>query len=147
MLIRMILIAWLQFAYIAGAGAAGPAYAPGKVVYDLSDAAPEMLGHMLDRASLLQNIYGNDPFEASIIFVIHEGAIPLFAAKAPNTGSDLMRRAASLALGEIIEFRLCRASARMQGFSGDDFPDFVTMVPMADAEIVQLQQEGYAYLR
>jgi hypothetical protein len=35
----------------------------------------------------------------------------------------------------------------MQGYKSTDFPSFVKVVPMADAEIVMLQQQGYAYLR
>jgi intracellular sulfur oxidation DsrE/DsrF family protein len=58
-----------------------------------------------------------------------------------------MRRAESLTLGEITEFRLCSASARLQGFDAGDFPAFVKLVPMADAELVRLQGEGYAYLK
>lgn len=122
-------------------------YSPAKVVYDVSDSDSAALQHLLDRASLLQNVYGNDPFEASIVFVIHEGAIPLFAKSTQNKKTDLMHRANSLTLGEIIEFRICRASAKMQGFEQEDFHEFVKMVPMADAEIVKLQNEGYAYLR
>lgn len=121
-------------------------YAPAKVVYDLSSPDAAELNHILDRASLLQKVYDNDTFDASIIIVVHEGAIPLFA-KANKKHRELMQRANSLSLGEIIQFRLCQASARMQGYNEKDFYNFVSMVPMADAEIVQLQNRGYAYLR
>ena len=119
-------------------------YLPSKVVYDVSTPDPEELNRLLDRAALLQIMYDNDPFEASIVLVIHEGAVPLFAR---GEHERLMQRTASLAVAEIIEFRLCRASARMQGYDTSDFHEFVTVVPMADAEIVQLQREDYAYLR
>jgi len=119
---------------------------PSKVVYDVTTADPDELNRLLDRVSLLQIMYGNDPFDASIVMVAHEGAISLFA-RSDDKNAQLMQRAQSLTVGEIIEFRLCGASARIQGFEGSDFHGFVTMVPMADAEIVQLQQNGYAYLR
>ena len=122
-------------------------YAPSKVVYDISTSDPEALGHILDRVNLLQSIYQNDSFEASIVLVIHEGAIPLFGANDKAIQPELMQRARSLSLGEIIKFKVCKASATMQGFKKQDIQDFVAMVPMADAEIVKLQQEGYAYLR
>jgi hypothetical protein len=73
------------------------AYAPHKVVYDV--AAPDVgsFSRVLDRVSYLNNIYRADPFDASIVVVLH---------------------------------------------------GFVRVVPMADAEIVRLQQEeGYAYMR
>lgn len=121
-------------------------YAPAKVIYDVSSANPAQLNAILDRVSLLQRVYGNDTFEASIIIVVHEGAIPLFA-RGNKTHASLMQRAASLVLDDIIQFRLCLASARMQGFKDNDFYAFAQMVPMADAEIVELQNKGYAYLR
>lgn len=126
-------------------------YLPSKVTYDLSSPDPAVLKNILDRISMLQNVYDNNPFEASIVVVIHEGAIPLFA-KNKKTGTrkkyaGLMRRAKSLALGEIIKFKVCETSAKMQGIVNEDLPDFTSMVPMADAELVKLQQSGYAYLR
>ena len=123
------------------------AYAPAKVVYDVASANPDDLRHILDRASLLQNLYGSDPFAASIVIVIHEGAIPLVTKADRNKRKGLVKRAHSLSLGEVIQFRLCRTSAKMQGFSQKDFDDFIKLVPMADAEIIQLQHDGYAYLR
>ncbi|WP_455205423.1 DsrE family protein [Kaarinaea lacus] len=122
-------------------------YSPAKVVYDVSSADAVAVNHILDRVSLLQNMYDNNPFEASIIIVVHEGAIPLFSKSQIHEHRDLVRRANSLTMGDIIQFRICSASAKMQGFTQKDFPDFVKMVPMADAEIVMLQHNGYAYLR
>ncbi len=122
-------------------------YAPGKVVYDFSSPDPQMLNNILDRASALQNIYGGNSFDASIVIVIHEGAIPQFARGKPARDEATMRRVASLATGEVISFRVCAMSARMQGLGAEDFDKFVALVPMADAEIVRLQRDGYAYLR
>jgi len=121
-------------------------YPAAKVVYDISSADAAGMDHLLDRVSLLQNLYDNDAFEASIVLVIHEGAIALFANGNENT-IRLRQRAYSLTAAEIIEFRICAASARMQGFEEGDLPDFVRMVPMADGEIVMLQNAGYAYIR
>lgn len=134
-------------ALLAGATTHAGPYAPGKVVYDVTSADPAAVQHVLDRASLLQDLYGNDPMEASIVIVLHEGAIPLFSRRARAMHAQLQERARGLAMGEVIEFRLCQASARMQGLGAGDFDAFVGLVPMADAEIVRLQQGGYAYLR
>ncbi len=127
--------------------AAETLYDPDKVVYDLSSSDPSVLSGLLDRAGALQRLYGNDPFEASIVFVVHEGALPLFARGAPAFQAELMQRAESLALGEVVQFRLCEMSARSQGLEPDAFPSFARQVPMADAELVRLQHAGYAYLR
>lgn len=59
-----------------------------------------------------------------------------------------MVRAQSLSAGDVMEFRICKASAQLQGFKPGDIHDFIKMVSMADAEIVHLQQEaGFAYMR
>jgi len=104
-------------------------YRPSRVVYDFSNPDPIVLGQMLDRASLLQKIYQNDVFESSIVFVIHEGAVPLFVKDVASPFQEMMQRAKSLVLGEIIQFRICKASAVMQGFEENDLQDFVKMVP------------------
>ena len=125
-------------------------YKPSKTVYDISSSNPADLDNILDRVGLLQKIYNNDLFEASIVLVIHEGAIDLFKDSALSIDKErqnLMARARGLSMGEIIKFKVCEASARMQNISRDQLSDFVSMVPMADAEIIKLQQQGYAYLR
>ncbi|MDH5324794.1 MAG: DsrE family protein [Gammaproteobacteria bacterium] len=121
-------------------------YKPAKVTYDVSTADPKQLAHLLDRINLLQTVYNHNSFDASIVLVIHEGAIPLFTKKYPNQ-EQLMQRARGLSLGEMIEFRICEASAKQQGIGANDLHNFVILVPMADAELVQLQTQGYAYLK
>jgi intracellular sulfur oxidation DsrE/DsrF family protein len=146
-MIRILTIFFLLLFLSLTCSAESTLYRPSKVVYDFSNPDPEILGLMLDRANLLQKIYQNDVFDSSIVFVIHEGAVPLFGDAEKKRFPEIMRRARGLALGDIIQFRICKASAAMQGFSEKNLQDFVKMVPMADAELVKLQQDGYAYLR
>ena len=43
---------------------------------------------------------------------------------------------------------MCRVAAQGRGFEPDEIHGFVSMVPMADAEIIRLQQEeGYVFMR
>jgi intracellular sulfur oxidation DsrE/DsrF family protein len=58
-----------------------------------------------------------------------------------------VKRAQSLTVGGVIEIRMCRAAAKRRGLMADDIHGFISMVPMADAEIVKLQSEGYAYMQ
>jgi len=58
---------------------------------------------------------------------------------------NLIRRAQSLTVGSSIEFRLCLVDAKRQNYEAKDIHGFVNMVPMADAELVRLQHDGYAY--
>ena len=144
---RLIGLIWLLAVNPLTPAQADSVYRPDKVVYDLSSPDPKALENLLDRVGALQSIYGNDLFEASIVIVVHEGALPLFARHESRFQKQLMQRAESLALGEIIRFRLCEMSARIQGLRTEDFPAFTVWVPMADAEIVHLQHSGHAYLR
>lgn len=123
-------------------------YDPQKVVYDVAAHDMKAFESVLDRASFLNNLYNADPFGASIVLVLHGDEIPYFAVKNLSRYRALMQRAQSLTLAGPIEFRMCRVAARSRGFEPEEIHGFVRIVPMADAEIVRLQQqEGYVYMR
>ena len=124
-----------------------PQYAKQKVVYDTAVTSVKGLTGVLDRVSFLSNLNGADPFENKIVIVLHGDEIPFFGIKNYPKYKALMTRAQSLTVGGIIEFRMCRVAAKGRGYEAKDIHGFVTMVPMGDAEIVRLQQEGYAYMR
>jgi uncharacterized protein len=124
------------------------AYAPQKVVYDVAVSSPAELEGVLDRVSFLNNIYEANPFDSSIVVVLHGDEIPLFAVSNYAKNRELMTRAQSLTRAGPIQFRMCVVAARAHGYKPEDIHGFVQMVPMADAEIVKLQREGgYAYMR
>lgn len=124
------------------------AYAPQKVVYDVAVSGPAELEGVLDRVSFLNNIYEANPFDSSIVVVLHGDEIPMFATKNHAKHSELMARAQSLTRAGPVQFRMCVVAARAHGYQPEDIHGFVRMVPMADAEIVRLQREGgYAYMR
>jgi intracellular sulfur oxidation DsrE/DsrF family protein len=123
-------------------------YAPHKVVYDVSVSSVEGFSRVLDRVSFLNNIYNADPFEASIVLVLHGDEIPFFAIDKLDRYRELMQRAQSLTVAGPVEFRMCRVAAKGHGLEPGDIHGFVKVVPMADAELVRLQrEEGYAYMR
>lgn len=123
-------------------------YKAHKVLYDVSASGEQEFRRVLDRASYLNNLYGADPFAASIVLVLHGDEIPFFAIENLHRYRDLMTRAHSLTIGGIIEFRMCQVAARGHGYEPEDIHGFVKVVPMADAEIVRLQKEqGHAYMR
>ena len=121
-------------------------YSQQKVVYDLF-GKDRKIARILDRASLISILNGADPFDSSVMIVIHGESIPYFATKNFADNRELMERAQSLSVGEVVKFRLCGAAARMRGYQAEDFHGFIEVVPMADAEIVRLQQQGYAYMQ
>jgi len=123
-------------------------YSPHKVIYDLTSGDAEEINFSLSRISYLNKLYASDPFESSIIVVVHENALPYFAIEKYNDNKALMNRARNLTVGTSIEFRMCTVSAAFKGYAPKDIHGFVQMVPMADAEIIRLQlEEGYAYIK
>lgn len=124
------------------------AYKPQRVVYDVSVSSVSVFSNILDRVSYLNTLYQADPFESSIVLVLHGNEIPFFAVKNYPEHKELMARAQSLVNSGNIKFRMCKLAAQGHGFKPADIHGFVEMVPMADAEIVRLQQEGHhAYMR
>lgn len=132
-----------------GQGVVDPVeYAPQKVVYDVAEGDPARFERILDRVSFLNNLYEADPFEASIVLVLHGDEIAFFAIENFAEHEALMRRAQSLTVGGPVEFRMCRVAALERGFEPEDIHGFVHLVPMADAEIVRLQQEeGHVFMQ
>ena len=123
-------------------------YKPQKVVYDVTTGNLKAVAHVLNRASHLSKITGADPFEQSIVLVLHGASIKLFATKNTEKYETMLNRAQSLVESEVISIRMCELSAEGQGFFPKDIHGFVKMVPMGDAEIIRLQhEEGHAYMR
>ncbi len=156
MIERLLIVLCLAFSLPALAASDAPwgsakelpiEYSKQKVVYDVAVDSVAALTSVLDRASYLSAINGANPFDDKIVIVLHGDEIPFFAIKNLARYKDLMVRAQSLTVGGIIEFRMCRVAAEGHGFQPEDIHGFVSMVPMADAEIVRLQHEGYGYMR
>jgi len=123
-------------------------YKPQKVVYDVAVNSVKKVTSVLDRASYLSKITGADPFDSSIVLVLHGSEIDYFAIKNYNKHKDLMQRAQSLVESEVLKIRMCRIAAQGHGYKPEDIHGFVDMVPMGDAEIIRLQnEENHAYMR
>jgi len=122
-------------------------YKPNKVLYDVTSGDKKIILNVLDRVGYLYNLYGSDTFDSSIVIVVHGDAIPFFAIDDLKKYEEIMRRAQSLTVGTSIEFRMCRAAAKLLKYEPRDIHGFVKMVPMADAEIVRLQRDNYAYMQ
>ncbi|MGD8743597.1 MAG: DsrE family protein [Granulosicoccaceae bacterium] len=124
------------------------AYAPHKVVYDVAVSSVSAFTNVLDRVSYLNTLYEADPFDSSIVMVLHGNEIPFFAIKNYDKHKELMARAQSLINSGNIRFRMCKLAAQGHGFKPEDIHGFVEVVPMADAEIIRLQQEEHhVYMR
>ncbi len=123
-------------------------YKPQKVVYDVHVRTVEAVESVLDRASHLSMITGADPFEQSIVLVLHGKELSFFAIENYSKYKALMKRAQSLVESEVISIRMCKIAAESQGYAPEDIHGFIEMVPMGDAEIIRLQyEEDHAYMQ
>ena len=154
-LLALVLALWLP-AVAASADSSAPwgqakivekTYSKQKVVYDVSVKSVAQLENVLDRASYLSVLNDADPFDSKIVIVLHGDEIGFFAVRNYAKYRELMARAQSLTVGGIIDIRMCRVAARRRGFEPPDIHGFVTIVPMADAEIIDLQKQGFAYMQ
>ena len=123
-------------------------YKPQKVVYDVHVITVGEIESVLDRASYLSTITGADPFDQSIVLVLHGQELSFFAIKNYAKHKELIKRAQSLVESEALTIRMCKIAAQSQGFSPEDIHSFIEMVPMGDAEIIRLQyEEAHAYMQ
>ncbi|MCL7751631.1 DsrE family protein [Guyparkeria hydrothermalis] len=122
-------------------------YQPDKVVYDVAAKDAEALNSIIGRVSHLNNEYAGDVFDAHIVVVLHGDEIPLFTHEKYEENKELMERAQSLTVAGNIEYRMCAAAAALHDVAPEDVHGFVKVVPMADAEIIELQHQGYAYMK
>ena len=131
-----------------GAAVTETEYKPQKVVYDVNAENVEAFEGVLSRASYLSTITGADPFEQSIVLVLHGPEIALFGIKNHKKHKKLMQRAHSLVDSEVLTIRMCRVAAEAMGYKPEDIHGFVEMIPMGDAEIIRLQnEEDHAYMQ
>jgi len=123
-------------------------YKPQKVVYDVHVKTVEAIESVLDRASHLSKITGADPFDQSIVLVLHGKELHFFAIKNYKKYKDIVNRAQSLVESEALTIKMCKIAAQSQGFEPEDIHGFIEMVPMGDAEIIRLQyEEAHAYMQ
>lgn len=123
-------------------------YNPQKVVYDVTTGDLKAMEHVLDRASHLSKITGSDPFEQSIVLVLHGSSINFFAIENYKKYENMLKRAQSLTVGDVLSIKMCKLAAEGQGYQPEDIHGFVELVPMGDAEIIRLQyEEGHAYMQ
>jgi len=131
-----------------GADVTPTEYKPQKVVYDVHVKTVEQVKSVLDRASHLSKITGADPFDQSIVLVLHGPELNFFAIKNYSKHKELMHRAQSLVESEALKIKMCKIAAEGQGYQPKDIHGFVEMVPMGDAEIIRLQyEENHAYMQ
>ena len=127
-----------------------PEYEEPQVVFDFYFDDPKHIGSALYwvRATinpLLDEPYNMAPEMMDVIVMIHGTEIVTLAKhnyEKYRESVERMRYYHSLG----VEFRVCKLAAQDYDYQLEDLYDFVTAVPSAPTDLVQLQMQGYALI-
>ena len=125
-------------------------YEPQKVVFDFYFDDPSKINTALYWLRSLMNPLMAEPYDLppealSLLVVIHGTEIVTLAKRNYAKYKDAVERMRYYSdLG--VSFKVCALAAHDYGYTLDDFPDFVQMVPSALTELVHWQSKGYALL-
>jgi intracellular sulfur oxidation DsrE/DsrF family protein len=114
-----------------------------RIVYQCNKADPEYLNHVLFSAGELLRKYGDD---VEVVIAVFGPGIHLLGKKPqrPLPG-NLQQRAGSLA-DYGIAFHACGNTMKSVGWTGKDMLPFAKVVPIGVDDIMQLQEQGFAYM-
>ena len=114
-----------------------------RIVYQCNHADAEYLQHILFSVGELLRKYGDD---IEIVVAVFGAGIHLVAA-APGrpVDSELQQRASSLAEYGIA-FHACGNTMKSLGWTKQDLLPFAEVVPIGVDDIMQLQEQGFAYM-
>lgn len=151
-LLSLLLLSHLSLAHAEyGAEISNTAYAEDqKVVFEFFFDHPEKINNALYWLRALLNTlteepYGFAPDFMEIKVVIHGTEIVTLARANYHRYSNAVERMRYYAaMG--VEFKVCSISAHQYGYSAEDLPEFVELVPSAVTELVHWQNNGYALI-
>ncbi len=118
---------------------AGVAMAQNKVVFQVSDADPAKWNLTLNNVRNVQQDLGADKVEIEV--VAYGPGIGMLKADAP-----IAQRVAE-ALGHNVKVVACENTMKAQKLTKADMQSNIGYVPAGVVELMQKQQQGYAYIR
>jgi len=114
-----------------------------RIVYQCNKADPDYLQHVLFSAAELLRKYGDD---VEIVIGVFGPGIHLIASHPQRPiPSELQQRAASLAVYGV-SFHACGNTMKSLGWTEQDLLPFARVVPIGVDDIMQLQEQGFAYV-
>jgi len=125
-----------------------PEYEEPKVVFDFFFEDPKHIASALywlrsTISPLYEEPYNMAPEMMDIVVMIHGTEIVALAKhNYPQYQESVERMKYYHALG--VEFRACSLAAKDYNYQPEDLYDFVSLVPSAPTDLVQLQMQGYA---
>ncbi len=114
-----------------------------KLVYQLNKADEEYIDHILFSAGEMLRKYGDD---IRIVITLIGPGLHLVGKKPERPITKLaQQRAESLAMYGV-EFHACGNTMKSLGWTDADLLDYATVVEVGAADLMELQEQGYAYI-
>lgn len=113
-----------------------------RIVYQCNKADPDYLGHVLFSAGELLRKYSDDV--EIVVGVFGQGIHLLGKVPQRPVPAELQQRASSLA-SYGISFHACGNTMSALQWKADDLLPFAEVVPIGVDDIMQLQEQGFAY--
>jgi intracellular sulfur oxidation DsrE/DsrF family protein/thioredoxin-related protein len=114
-----------------------------KVVYQLNQADPDYMNHVLFSVGAMLRKHEDN---IHIVVTVIGPGIHLLGKRPERPVPKLLRqRAESLAMYGV-EFHACGNTMKSLGWTQDDLLDFATVVEVGADDLMQLQEQGYAYI-
>jgi len=114
-----------------------------KVVYQLNKADPDYIEHVLFSVGAMLREYTDD---IHIVVTAIGPGIHLLAENPQRPVPEALRqRAESLAMYGV-EFHACGNTMKSLGWTEMDILDFATVVEVGASDLMELQEQGYAYI-
>lgn len=114
-----------------------------KVVYQLNQADPDYMEHVLFSVGAMLRKHEDN---IHIVVTVFGPGIHLLGKRPERPIPKLLhQRAESLALYGV-EFHACGNTMKSLGWTEEDLLDFATVVEVGANDLMQLQEQGYAYI-
>jgi intracellular sulfur oxidation DsrE/DsrF family protein len=114
-----------------------------RIVYQCNKADPDYLQNVLFSAGALLRKYGDD---VEIVIGVFGPGIHLIASHPQRPiPAELQQHAVSLAMYGV-SFHACGNTMKSLGWTEQDLLPFARIVPIGADDIMQLQEQGFAYL-
>ena len=114
-----------------------------KIVYQLSDAAPEYIDHILFSAGAMLRKYGDD---IEIVITAFGPGLHLLGKKPGRYIKPVHQQRVSSLASYGVQFHACGNTMDSLGWKKKDLLENATVVQIGVDDVMQLQEQGFAYI-
>jgi len=114
-----------------------------KVVYQFNQAGPDYMDHVLFSVGELVRKYGDD---IHLVITAFGPGIHILGKRPERPVPKRVREQVSSLAMYGVEFHACGNTLRALDWDKNDLVDFATVVDVGAADLIRLQEQGYAYI-